>query len=74
MIRGGGEFEVVGPAAVAGQSGGGRGSVTTYFYAEFSKPLGEYSVFQGGLITDVRRQLFLRIDDNYFSRSTTITF
>jgi hypothetical protein len=22
----------------------------------------------------VRRQLFLRIDDNYFSRSTTITF
>jgi hypothetical protein len=23
---------------------------------------------------DVRRQLFLRIDDNYFSRSTTITF
>jgi DNA invertase Pin-like site-specific DNA recombinase len=24
--------------------------------------------------TNVRRQLFLRIDDNYFSRSTTITF
>jgi hypothetical protein len=23
---------------------------------------------------DVQRQLFLRIDDNYFSRSTTITF
>ena len=26
------------------------------------------------LDTPVRRQLFLRIDDNYFSRSTTITF
>jgi hypothetical protein len=24
--------------------------------------------------TNVRRQLFLRIDDNYFSGSTTITF
>ena len=51
LIRGG-ELEVVGPAAVAGQSGGGRGSVTTYFYAEFSKPLGEYGTFQGGLVTD----------------------
>jgi putative alpha-1,2-mannosidase len=53
LLRGGGEFEVVGPAAVAGHSGGGgrggggRGGVTTYFYAEFSKPLGEYSTWEG---------------------------
>src|ERR1039458_7497081 len=26
------------------------------------------------ILAGVRRQLFLRIDDNYFSRSTTITF
>jgi predicted alpha-1,2-mannosidase len=51
LLRGGGELEVVGPAAVAGQSGGaggrGGGGVTTYFYAEFSKPLGEYSTWEG---------------------------
>jgi predicted alpha-1,2-mannosidase len=54
LMRDSGSFEVTGPAAVAGQSGGGggrggggRGGVTTYFYAEFSKPLGEYSTWQG---------------------------
>src|ERR1017187_2840483 len=57
LIRDNGEFEVVGPAAVAGQSGsgaggsgGGRGGIATYFYAEFSKPLGEYSTWEGATI------------------------
>ena len=65
LIRLSGEFEVVGPAAVAGQSGGaggrgfagggggsggGRGGIATYFYAEFSKPLGEYSTWEGATI------------------------
>jgi len=31
-------------------------------------------IFGIWILHAVRRQLFLRIDDNYFSRSTTITF
>jgi predicted alpha-1,2-mannosidase len=58
-FRGSGEMEVVGPAAVAGRAGGGgrggggggRGGVETYFYAEFSKPLGGYSTWTGDQVS-----------------------
>ena len=48
LIRVSGDFEVVGVAAVEGQSTPrGREGVTSYFYAEFSKPLGEYGTWDG---------------------------
>lgn len=48
------ELEVVGPAAVAGSEA--DQGMRSYFYAEFSKPLGNYSTWRGGELSHQAKQ------------------
>jgi hypothetical protein len=51
-----------------------RGRVATRTLAKILQRRKEGVGGRRAKVENVRRQLFLRIDDNYFSRSTTITF